>query len=151
MTELEQVKAERDALAARVQGMRGLLQWVPMHSKTKPSFGDHVAVLTTDCDDDPIVVMATYNGSGLFLGMGGCKVKPAKGWFSIPVAGWNIPDTSAAILARRDAAIWREAAEVCDAQALYFDKAMMPSTACGAAKCRYALRAKAAAELEKAQ
>ena len=102
--EFMNMKAERDALAARVQEMREALGKVSMEA----NFFDVLVIARTANE-----ALAT-------------------------------PDTSAQILARRDAAIWMEAGEACDRQALYFDKAMMSSTSHGAAKCRDALRAKAA-------
>mgnify|MGYP000715804939 CR=1 FL=1 len=58
--------------------------WISVDDERKPRYGQHVAVLTTNVDDDPVAIMANYNGKKLFLSIGGKKVKPATHWIKLP-------------------------------------------------------------------
>jgi len=105
---ISELKAERDALAARVQEMRRLLS--VMFDKYEDG---------TPCYDEP--------EDGAFIGY---AFHLNDDDFNACVKSIATPDTSAQILARRDAAIWMEAAEVCALKRYATD-------------CSYALRAKA--------
>jgi len=103
--ECDRLIAERDALAARVQEMRVVFQVLakgPKHYQTPDMVASELRVF---CG------YAQRVGNEFDV--------------SCPT-----PDTSAQILARRDAAIWMEAAEVCALKRYATD-------------CSYALRAKA--------
>ena len=103
--EWKNLEAERDALAARVQEMRRLLS--VMFDKYEDG---------TPCYDEP--------EDGAFIGY---AFHLNDDDFNACVKSIATPDTSAQILARRDAAIWMEAAEVLKQQHTFLTVAGMTS------------------------
>lgn len=74
-------KAEAAALSqpAAANGVRS--------PKEPPKLYQKVIALTTDIDDDPIWVTATYNGEKYgYLGTGGHCLKPVTAWHALPPA-----------------------------------------------------------------
>lgn len=96
------LEAERDALAAQVQEMREALEEVQsLISESSGVYGLHL-----NGDSSP---WSELEQGGRFERLCGLPEALAT------------PDTSAAILARRDAAIWMEAADEVSRTALYLD------------------------------
>ena len=122
--EYKNLEAERDALAVWVQEMREALRTLVDDAEECLNEDDWMAM---------IVSLDAYHTASTCLE----EVEGA--------------DDSAAILARRDQAIWLEAADVCKARsAALVETNRMVSGVVSADECEAALRARAA-ELEKAQ
>ena len=97
--ECDRLIAERDALAARLQKMRKALERISRWNGEFPPTG-----IFLKGTDETMSYGAAYGSNG-------------ERDYMRHVAGQVLatPDTSAQILVRRDAAIWMEAAEVCEA------------------------------------
>ncbi len=61
-------------------------KWVSIDSEIKPEQGQQVLIYTTDADDLPTIVKATYNVKNRFLLCGGYRDKGLTHWQPLPTA-----------------------------------------------------------------
>ena len=73
-------------MAKELTATRGIDAETPVHHPAvQPALYQRVLCMTTDADEDPAWVLATYNGEKCgYLGNGGHRVRPVFGWSSLP-------------------------------------------------------------------